>query len=140
VQYRLYVDGRRAGAATTQRSAPLGDSLDDGPHRIRVIAADTHGQETRTPEQIVRTDATAPSVRFTQRPRWLSVQVTDGDPDHASGVDEGATVVAFGDGARASGATATHRYRHTGAVQVTVTAVDHAGNRRVVRRRIEVRP
>jgi hypothetical protein len=140
VQYRLYVDGHRAGAPATRRSAPLGDSLDDGPHRVRVIAADTHGQQTTTPERIVRTDATAPSVSFTQRGLSLGVRVADGDSDHASGVDENATVIAFGDGGNAAGATATHRYKHAGVALVTATVVDRAGNRRVVRRRIEVRP
>jgi hypothetical protein len=143
--YSVEVDGRVLGQ-TGGREVVMPPTLADGLHRWRVIATDRRGQVTVTPRRLLRHDATPPRAtirvsgpRRRGRPVRVRVRATDANPAgrRASGV--GRVRVAFGDGARASGRGAVHRYRRAGTFTVQVTVLDRAQNAVVVTRRIRIR-
>jgi hypothetical protein len=145
VTYAVEVDGRVVGQTSTTAFA-LPPALPDGRHRWRVIATDRRGQVTRTSRRLLRHDATLPraTVRVSgtrRRGRVVRVRVTATDANPAgrpaSGI--GRVRIAFGDGARASGPQAAHRYRRRGRFTVQVTVRDRAQNAVVVTRQIAIR-
>ncbi|HEX2105347.1 MAG TPA: hypothetical protein VHF51_16970 [Solirubrobacteraceae bacterium] len=145
VTYSLEVNGQVIGRTNEPRLA-LPRALPDGLHRWRVIAIDRRGLATSTRRRLLRHDATPPraTIRVSgarRRGRAVRVRVTatDANPTgrRASGV--GAVRIAFGDGTRARGRAATHRYRRRGRFMVRATVGDRAHNVVVVRRRITIR-
>jgi phage baseplate assembly protein gpV len=142
VTYRVEVDGRPVGQTTdvTQFAPP---ALPDGVHRWRVVAVDRIGQENAGPPRVLRHDGTPPrvTVRVSRSGRVVGVAArpTDASPAgrRASGVKS--VRISFGDGASVSGQRATHRYRRTGPVTLSVSVRDRADNITTVRRRITIR-
>jgi hypothetical protein len=117
----------------------------DGKHLWRVLAIDRRGQSVRSPARLLRVDATPPllSVRVGgKRKRGALVRVTSRARDVLNPEGSGVRVVriSFGDGSpKLAARAAVHRYRHSGAFTVQVSATDKAGNVTVVKRRIRVR-
>jgi hypothetical protein len=139
VAYTVYVDGKpRAKGLTglSTRLSPVG--LGDGAHHVKVLATDASGQQRTSTESLLKIDADPPIVRVRLLDGGQSVRVTV--TDDASGVDAGATAIAFGDGAHSHGrARAMHRYRIPGTFTITAQVRDNVGNHATVRLRVRVR-
>jgi hypothetical protein len=148
LSYHVEIDGQPFGD-TTSTGMTVAADVPDGLHRWRVIATDRRGQTTATPLRNLRVDHTAPAITFTisgARKRGGEVKVAakvgDASPTgaKASGLKKGTTKISFGDGTKAvSGTRASHRYRRSGKVTVTVSATDVAGNAGAAKRRITIR-
>lgn len=139
VTYAIYVDGRPRTRGLTGLSARLGvGGLGDGVHAVQVLALDTSGQRTMSPEARLKVDVNPPIVRLRLIDRRRGVRVTL--LDWASGVNTRATAVSFGDGRtlRHRG-TATHVYRRAGIYSIAVQVRDKAGNQATVDLRVRVR-
>lgn len=118
----------------TLRTASVGD----GNHEISVIATDAAQQTTTSLVRRLRVDRTAPAARIARRARRsVRVTVSDGLKAETSGVAQ--VAIAWGDGRRGNGRSATHRYRRAGRYAVRVTTRDKAGNRRTVVKKVVVR-
>lgn len=149
-QYDLYIDGAQAGETTGLRFRPS-VPLPDGRHQYQVTAVNRAGLSTSTRAATVLVDTTAPQVSFRLRgrrliklPERISVSYRDRPPaglppSAASGV--GRVYVHWGDGTvvRARRTGATHVYARRRRYTITVVAIDRAGNRTVVHRRIVIR-
>jgi hypothetical protein len=139
VIYTVYVDGRPQTRGLTGLAASLGvRGLGDGVHRVQVLALDTSGQRTMSPETRLRVDVNPPIVRLRLIDHRRGVRVTL--VDRASGVNTHATTVSFGDGRtlRHRG-TATHVYRRGGSYSITAQVRDKVGNHATVHLRVRVR-
>lgn len=139
ITYTVYVDGHPRLTGLTGLSANLGSlGLGNGIYRIQVLATDSAGQQTRSTERELKLDAAPPIVRARLLDGGRRVRVTV--RDHASGVDAGATRIAFGDGRSVDGhKTATHTYRRSGTYTIAAYVRDKAGNGATVRLRVRVR-
>jgi hypothetical protein len=112
--------------------------LEDGRHRVELIAVDAAGQETTSASGRVLVDRRKPRARLRVRGGRLSVRVSD--PAPGSGLRKRATKVSWGDGARpARRALARHLYAGPGVYRVTITTRDKAGHRVKIRRRVRIR-
>jgi hypothetical protein len=137
--YAVYVDGRSLGT-TTLPTLPIAGRVGDGLHFWRVTATDQRGQTVSSIRRSLRIDTAPPrlSVAITgKRKAGTSLKI------HARAVDRRAGLrfvkVVLGDGSAAVyGSVVRHRYPR-GSWSVQVTAVDKAGNVRVLTRRITVR-
>jgi hypothetical protein len=148
VSYHIEIDGQPFGD-TTSTGLTVPADVPDGLHRWRVIATDRRGQTAATPLRNLRVDHTPPAIAYKisgARRRGgtvkVAARVSDASPTGAktSGLKKGTTRIAFGDGTRAvSGTRASHRYRRSGKVTVTVSAADKAGNVGAVKRQITIR-
>ncbi|MBS1869139.1 MAG: hypothetical protein JSS99_05705 [Actinobacteria bacterium] len=120
------VDGVRGLARTLGRG-----QLDDGRHRVTVVATDADGQTRTSVGSALLVDRTPPRVRVTALGGGrVRVTVRDG----VSGV--AGVRIAWGDGRRGRGRRATHAYAHAGRHVVNVIARDRAGNVRRLRRAV----
>jgi hypothetical protein len=145
VSYAVEVDGKPIGTTTATKITPP-VALADGTHRWRVIATDRRGQVTATKMRYLRVDATPPalSVKVTGsrkrgKPVKVTVRAADGSLRHPRGSGIARVRIDFGDGTEVSDRRATHRYGHSGAVTLRVSATDKAGNARTVKRRLHIR-
>jgi hypothetical protein len=138
VTYTVYVDGRARLRGLTGPSARLGPlALGDGVHHVQVLATDSSGQQTMSAAAVLQVDASPPIVRARLVERDHGVRVTVSD--RASGVDVGATRVAFGDGHDANGrASATYVYPRPGTYTILAEVRDRAGNHATVHIRVRV--
>lgn len=133
VDDEVVADGLRRRRYTLRRS-----QIDDGRHVVRIVATDGNGQDTTSFPGPVRVDRTKPTVALRAAGRRLRIRIADGAD--GTGVEAGATAIAFGDGRRATGRRAAlHRYRRPGTYRVVVRASDRAGNRVTVRARVQIR-
>jgi hypothetical protein len=144
LRYSVEIDGRIVGTSATNALAVPG--LPDGVHRWRVLATDQGGQVTATPLRVLRHDGTPPratirvsGTRRRGRPVRVRVKATDANRAGRPASGMGRVLIAFGDGANASGRSAAHGYRRRGSFTVRVGVRDRAGNTAVVRRRITIR-
>jgi hypothetical protein len=139
VTYTVYVDGKariRGLTGLTAHLSPAG--LGSGIHHVQVLAVDPSGQETMSNENVLKVDASPPTVTLRLADHGLSVTVTV--RDHASGVDAKATRIFFGDGTHVNGrVTASHLYPRAGRYTVTAQVRDNAGNHTTVHLQISVR-
>lgn len=125
--YALVVDGqirKRGLTGLSTRLDPRG--LGDGVHSVQVLATDSLGQQTMTPQAELKVDANPPSVSVrTLAHDGVRVRVYS----HASGAVAAATSISFGDGASAHGRLlAHHTYSHAGRYELTVRSRDRVGN------------
>ena len=133
--YALLVDGHVRASRLSKLSIRVSPGgLGDGVHHIQVLATDSLGQQTMTPDAELKIDSTPPQVSVKRRPHHrVLVRVVD----RASGVAAGKTSIEFGDGSRASHKTsARHTYAHAGKYTITVHSRDKVGH--VLRARIPV--
>jgi hypothetical protein len=124
-------------AATITRTLPL-TKLGQGVKHIQVVATDAGGQSVTSAVHTKKIDRTPPLVTLARIDHGHGVRVTVSDP--GSGVDSGATRIAFGDGQSSSRhPVARHRYRHAGTYTITARVEDRAGNRATVNLKLRVR-
>jgi hypothetical protein len=139
VTYTVYIDGRPRLRGLTGLSAKLKTlALGDGIHHVQVLATDASGQQTMSPKSELKVDADPPIVRarLVDGDRGVHVTVRDS----ASGVNVGATRVAFGDGHSVTGRkSVTHLYRRPGTYTVVAQVRDKVGNHATVHLRVKVR-
>jgi hypothetical protein len=135
LRYEVVLDGRRlATPAGVFRYGLRRGGLDDGGHRVQVLATDLNGEATLTPPATVRVDGTPPTVQLRAAARGaVVVRVRDAGSGVAS------TSISFGDGHFRHGrASFRHVYAHGGAYRIVLHVADRAGNRRVIRRHVSV--
>jgi hypothetical protein len=134
--YAVQIDGEDVVTGVRGLARRLGRGLlDDGNHRVTVVASDADEQTATSVASSLRVDRTAPAVRLTRlRGRRMRVVVSDGERGEVSGV--ASARIAWGDGRHASGRRATHAYAVGGRHVVTVSVRDRAGNRRRVVRAV----
>jgi hypothetical protein len=135
LRYEVVLDGRRlATPAGVFRYGLRRGGLDDGGHRVQVLATDLNGEATLTPTATVRVDGTPPTVQLRAAARGaVVVRVRDAGSGVAS------TSISFGDGHFRHGrASFRHVYAHGGAYRIVLHVADRAGNRRVIRRHVSV--
>ncbi|HEX5147231.1 MAG TPA: hypothetical protein VFV85_09420, partial [Conexibacter sp.] len=96
VRYRLVVDGHRLPGQYGRARLPYRGGLDDGVHRVAVLATDAAGQQTLSATVTLKVDGTPPRVRVTLRGRRLTVRASDGRRGRVAGVAGGGTRVRFG--------------------------------------------
>jgi hypothetical protein len=135
LRYEVVLDGRRlATPAGVFRYGLRRGGLDDGGHRVQVLATDLNGEATLTPPATVRVDGTPPTVQLRAAARGaVVVRVRDAGSGVAS------TSIGFGDGHFRHGrANFRHVYAHGGAYRIVLHVADRAGNRRVIRRHVSV--
>jgi len=139
ITYSVYVDGRPRLRGLTGLSADLGPlGLGDGIHQVQVLATDSAGQQTMSAIHELKIGAEPPLVRARLLDGGRGVRVTV--LDHASGVDVGATRIAFGDGTSMNGRkTVTHIYRRAGRYTIVAYVRDNVGNGANVRLQVRVR-
>jgi hypothetical protein len=141
--YTVLVAGRPVGQTGQTLFKPTGP-LPEGVHKWRVIATDARGQTTSSRSKTIRIDMTPPTLTVNvsrshgvSRIKWRAADVTR--PLGASGIDR--VRLDFGDGAQpltlGRRGTVTHRYKRTSTL--SVTAIDAAGNKTVVKREIRRR-
>lgn len=137
--YHVVLDGRELPVPAGKLQLRLNPSgLGSGRHSVQVLATDIDGQSTLSAPSTLLIDATPPTVE---------VKRIDGDTavsvrvrDSYSGVDTGAVVVRFGDGAAAHGKTRfVHHYARAGVYRVVVDVRDKLGVAGVVREWVSVR-
>jgi hypothetical protein len=141
VTYTVWVDGRRAARTRRTRLLLREGVLRQGSHRVKVVARDDAGQHTTAGLDSYAFDLQMPLARLERSGRRLSVRISDPGGRRASGPRPRASSVDWGDGRVTDLVTrkARHRYSKAGSYRITIVAVDRAGNRKVVRRRIGVR-
>lgn len=122
--YTVQVDGADVVGGVRGLERTLGPrQLDDGRHRVTVVATDPDDQTRTSVASKLLVDRTAPRVRVVRVGGGrVRVVVRDG----ASGV-AGARI-AWGDGRHGGGRRATHAYASGGPHVVSVVARDRAGN------------
>jgi hypothetical protein len=136
--YSVLIDGHVRARGLHGSSLRLDPrALGDGVHQVQVLATDSLGQQTMTPDATLKLDANPPEVT-TRRlgGHGVAVRVFD----HASGAVAGDTSISFGDGTHASHKlTARHTYAAAGAYTITVRSRDRVGNTLDVHLRVQVR-
>jgi hypothetical protein len=137
VSYAVLIDGRRVRSGLSKRYVRLRPGqLGNGVRRVQVLATDALGQSQLSPVARLRLDGQQPLVRVRLRRRKLAVRIRDAD----AGLRKKATLIAFGDGARARRRSqARHRFDAPGRYLVVVRARDKVGNRIVRRFQVRVR-
>jgi hypothetical protein len=139
VTYSVEIDGDVVGQTNAPQLA-IPRSVDDGRHRWRVIATDRRGQTWATPRRLLRLDVTPPRVvlRLRRSGRTVHFVMRGGDVGRSLATGLARRRINFGDGSsrRISSSTA-HTYRR-GTYTVRATAIDRAGNRRSVTRRLRI--
>jgi hypothetical protein len=136
--YSVLVDGRVRASGLHGSSLRLNPrALGDGVHQVQVLATDSLGQQTMTPDAALKVDANPPDVTLRRLgARGVAVRVFD----RASGAIARDTSISFGDGSRAKHRlTARHTYATGGAYTITVRSRDRVGNRLDVHLRVRVR-
>jgi hypothetical protein len=136
LSYAVQVDGSDVASGIRGLRRMLTRSqLDDGRHRVTVVATDIDDQTTTSVASKLLVDRTAPRVRIVRMTgQRVRVVVNDGPRREVSGL-AGARI-AWGDGGHASGRSATHAYASGGRRVVSVVARDEAGNVRRVRKAV----
>jgi hypothetical protein len=135
--YEVLVDGhvrsRRLSGSSLRLDAR---ALGDGVHRVQVLASDSLGQQTMTPEAALKVDANPPEVILRRGDgRRVTLRVLD----RASGALAGHTTIAFGDGAHANRRLrARHVYAAGGTYTIAVHSRDRVGNNLNVNLRVKV--
>lgn len=140
VGYDVFVDGNLSGRFGGH-SADLGTRVRDGARQVQVIAVDQLGQRRESAIVSIRLDRKAPTVTIKRlRKGVVKVTVKDGRAGRVSGVAS-RTSIAWGDGKKSrTRGSKVRRYKGSQRrVKLTVTAVDRAGNRRIVRRSVKLR-
>lgn len=135
--YELLVDGHvrsRRLAGTTLRLDPR--ALGDGVHRVQVLATDSLGQQTMTPEAALKVDANPPEAIVRRLgARRVALKIVD----RGSGALAKDTTIAFGDGARVKHRLqARHSYAKGGTYTIVVHSRDRVGNILNVNLRVKV--
>ncbi|HWH94046.1 MAG TPA: PKD domain-containing protein [Baekduia sp.] len=141
VVYTVSVDGRTMGRTRATAMRLREGVLDQGSHRVTVVATDPAGHATTADPGFFRLDRQAPLASFAPGRRRVTVRLRDpGGKSRAAGVAKGATSITWGDGRSTQDATSTasHKYRRAGRYTVSVSASDAAGNRVVVRRAVRI--
>jgi hypothetical protein len=137
--YSIVVDGQVRAHGLTGLSARLNPrGLGNGIHHVQVLATDSLGQQTMTPEVDVKVDADPPEVKLQLLGhRAVRVRVLD----HASGALAQGTLIDFGDGSRAvrGKLSARHSYTHAGTYTIVVHDRSKVGNGGVAHLRVQIR-
>jgi len=141
--YTVLVDGKAVATTQNTKAVVPPGAVGEGLHNWRVVAADRRGQTITTVVKPLKVDTVAPAVGFSVKRRQRVTTVTAKASDvlppsgQASGVGE--VRIDFGDKTGSVPATKmTHRYAHTGAFTIRVTATDKAGNAAVAQRTIHI--
>jgi hypothetical protein len=136
--YELLVDGhvrsrRLSGLSLRLDARALGDGL----HQVQVLATDSQGQQTMTPQASLKVDANPPEVTLRRLAgRGVALRIFD----HASGALAKYTTIAFGDGSDARHRLKVrHAYAAAGTYTVVVHSRDRVGNTLNVHLRVQVR-
>jgi hypothetical protein len=142
VIYTVYVDGRRVGRTRATGIRLREGTVDQGEHVVRVVATDSAGQQTVADPASYKLDRQAPVAAVSAKGRRVVLRLRDpGGKRRASGVADGESSVAWGDGRSSDGFTgyASHRFRKGGTFTLSISTADDAGNRLVVKRAVRVR-
>jgi hypothetical protein len=141
VTYTVWVDGRRVARTRATRLRLREGTLGQGTHQVKVVARDVAGQRTTSRPDTYQLDRQPPLARFARKGRRLTARIVDPGGRRASGPARDAASVDWGDNHFSELVTrkATHRYSRPGRYTITVVAVDGAGNRVVVKRRLRIR-
>ncbi|MDO8212959.1 PKD domain-containing protein [Conexibacter sp. CPCC 206217] len=139
IRYAVQVDGEEIATGLTALTRTLrAAELGDGNHELTVVATDAAEQTTTSIVTRLKLDRSAPVARVRAlRRRRLRTTVSDGVRSESSGL--ASVAIAWGDGTRGRGRSATHRYRRRGRYTVRVTMRDKVGNRRTLVRKVVVR-
>jgi hypothetical protein len=141
--YSILIDGKQvAQTQATKATLPAG-ALSEGMHNWRVVATDRRGQSVTTTVKPLKVDTVAPTVSFSvkRKKRVVGVSARAADVIPPSGKAAGIKFVRidWGDGSGFEQARkASHRYGHTGAFTIRVSATDNAGNVSLAERQIRI--
>jgi hypothetical protein len=140
VSYTISIRGRRVARTGRTRLRLREGTLRQGRHRVRVVARDRLGQTTAARPDWYRLDRQAPLTRLRRRGRRVTARIVDPGGRRASGPGRELSSVDWGDQSSSDFVTrrARHRYRRPGRYRLTIIAVDQAGNRVVLRRRVRI--
>ena len=134
--YAVQVDGADVASGIRGLARVLGRrQLDDGRHRITIVATDADDQTTTSVASKLLVDRTAPRVRIA-RLAGLRVRVSVSDGQRGEGSGVAGARIAWGDGSGSRGRSALHAYASGGRRTLTIVARDRAGNVRRVRRAV----
>jgi hypothetical protein len=141
VRYTVWIDGRRVARTRATHLRLREGTLGQGSHNVKVVARDSAGQRTTGRPDTYDLDRQPPLARLRRARLRLSVRIVDPGGKRASGPEREASSVDWGDNrfSELVSRTARHRYRKAGRYTITIVAVDGAGNRAVIRRRVRVR-
>lgn len=140
VTYRVYVGGTLIGQTTAQSFQSPRRLKFGKRYAFRVDAVDARGQITRSTTTRIGIDQRPPTVHasFERSGRRLTVRSRVEDKGTkkrpAAGIEE--TSIDWGDGNTQGGSSASHTYREGGRKKVKITAIDKAGNRRTITKRV----
>jgi PKD domain len=139
--YSVLVDDREVAGSIDATEYVLGGSaVSSGVHTVQIEATDSLGQVVDSEPATLKVDHTPPTVRIHARARAVTVSLRDGVRADSSGVQVSSVRVSFGDGQTAAQRkTLRHSYRHAGTYVLSVSALDRAGNRRSIKRRLHIR-
>ena len=137
ITYTVLLDGTPVGT-TAATSLRLPAPVADGVHHWQVIARDSLGQQTPAAVRALRIAARPPRVTLTVAGSRRAHARLAFDVGVTAAAGVGSVAVAYGDGARGSGAHTRHAYAGAGRYTVVIVVFDRAGNRAVLRRRIAV--
>jgi hypothetical protein len=135
--YSVLVDGQVRARRLTGYSLRLDPrALGDGVHQVQVLATDSLGQQTMTPDATLKVDANPPEVTVRHvGARGVAVRVFD----RASGALAGDTTISFGDGSHVKHRlTGRHTYASGGTYTIVVRSRDRVGNILDVHLRVQV--
>ena len=140
VTYRVEIAGKVVGSTTALKFTSKKKIKFGRKYKFRVTAIDVRGQFVRSSTVNLAIDAKAPSADVSFKRSGKTVTVRSRVSDHgtkkrpASGI--ASVKISWGDGKTKSGASGTHKYKSGGKKKVRVTVTDHAGNRKIVAKRI----
>lgn len=135
LSYLIYVNGRQVGS-TSGTEFRL-SKLREGKRRVRVVAIDRLGQQTRSPSGVLLVDRRKPGLRLRRiGGRRIVARVLVGPHSRSSRISQRSRIN-WGDGSSSRiRSQATHRYKRSGSVRVVARLRDGAGNRITIRRTV----
>jgi hypothetical protein len=141
--YSVMIDGKVVATTQDTKSVVPVGAVGEGLHTWRVVGTDRRGQSITTTVKPLKVDTVAPVATFKikRKQRVVSVTAKANDVLPPSGRASGVQYVRIDFGDRTAfvqGTKATHRYAHTGAFTIRVSATDNAGNVSVTERRITI--
>ncbi len=127
-------DGSTATGATASHTYAA-----DGTYQVSLVVTDDRGGSATAQRAVTVVSNHAPAAVMTTTATWLMVSV-DGSASADTDGQIASYAWQFGDGATATGPTATHSYAAAGTYQVSLTVTDDGGAASTVTRSVTVAP